>query len=180
LTRRTKARICALRIEARWRSGDVEDCKSSSNWRRTAIVRTFLPIFSSPKINDLRANCELFRGKIACARGADIMGPAPRLVGLPISTSVHKPVLAPGPDAEVELHRVPHGTTFGTIESADFRGFGRSGIGLSGSLVHMCASACVHETTVDYPSTTSRNRSFQNHSIEKRRISVVFCRLLAC
>ena len=29
LTARTKGSICAVRIEARWRSGDVEDCKSS-------------------------------------------------------------------------------------------------------------------------------------------------------
>ena len=180
MTRRTKARICALRIEARWRSGDVEDCKSSSNWRRTAIVRTFLPLSTSPQINDLRANCELFRGRIACARGADIMGPAPRLVGLPISTSVLKPPLAPEPDAEVEVQRVPHGTAFGTIESADFRCFGRGGIGLSGSLVHMRASACAHETTAYYPSTTSKLKPYQNYSIKKRRISVVFHRTLAC
>ncbi len=168
------------RIEARWRSGDVEDCKSSSNRRRTAIVRTFLPISSSLEINDLRANCELFRGRIARARAADIMGPAPRLVGLSMPTSVHKPALAPGPNAEVEVQRVPHGTTFGTIKSADFRGFGRGGIGLSGSLVHMRASACARKNTVDCPSTTSKDRSLQNYSIKKRRITVVFCRPLAC
>jgi hypothetical protein len=47
------------RIEARWRSGDAEDCKATPNHDETAKVRSFTPDLASPEINDLRDDCEL-------------------------------------------------------------------------------------------------------------------------
>ena len=47
---------------ARWRSGDAEDCKTTANRQKSAIVRSFTRLFTVLHFNSLREQCELLGG----------------------------------------------------------------------------------------------------------------------